>query len=171
MVCANKYDDGFYKWFNNRTYILVMMGMTEKRFTCEVTDTGLWYIETITDNFEMNTFDDVETVTELLNKFSEENKELKVTEGEMEDYLARMEEENKELKKQLTLAKPLYSRRELEKENKELKAFKEKVFEWIDGEIDSVKESCTTLMTSDEAEAVMDTLIELKNELSGGKND
>lgn len=51
--------------------------MTEKRFTCEVTDTGLWYIETITDNFEMNTFDDVETVTELLNKFSEENEQLK----------------------------------------------------------------------------------------------
>lgn len=51
--------------------------MTEKRFTCEVTDTDLCHIETITDNFEMNTFDDVETVTELLNKFSEENKELK----------------------------------------------------------------------------------------------
>lgn len=51
--------------------------MTDKRFTCEVTDTDLYHIETITDNFEMNTFDDVETVTELLNKFSEENKELK----------------------------------------------------------------------------------------------
>ena len=52
--------------------------MTEnKRFTCEVIDTDLYRIETITDNFEMNTFDDVETVTELLNKFSEENKELK----------------------------------------------------------------------------------------------
>ena len=51
--------------------------MNEKRFTCEVTDTDLCHIETITDNFEMNTFDDVETVTELLNKFSEENKELK----------------------------------------------------------------------------------------------
>lgn len=51
--------------------------MTDKRFTCEVTDTDLYHIETITDNFEMNTFDDVETVTELLNKFSEENKKLK----------------------------------------------------------------------------------------------
>ena len=49
----------------------------DKRFTCEVTDTDLCHVETITDNFEMNTFDDVETVTELLNKFSEENKELK----------------------------------------------------------------------------------------------
>ena len=49
----------------------------DKRFTCEVTDTDLCHIETIIDNFEMNTFDDVETVTELLNKFSEENKELK----------------------------------------------------------------------------------------------
>jgi len=50
--------------------------MTE-RFTCEVIDTDLWHVETITDNFEMNSFDDVETVTELLNKFSEENNELK----------------------------------------------------------------------------------------------
>lgn len=60
--------------------------------------------------------------------------------------------------------------KQLKKENEELKAFKEKVFEWIDGEIDSVKESCNVLMTSDEAKAVMHTLIELKNELSG-KND
>jgi len=32
-----------------------------------------------------------------IKKLEKENKELKVTEGEMEDYLARMEEENKEL--------------------------------------------------------------------------
>lgn len=51
--------------------------MTDERFTCEVTDTDLCHIETITDNFEMNTFDDVETVTELLNKFSEEKEQLK----------------------------------------------------------------------------------------------
>jgi len=56
-----------------------------------------------------------------IKELKEENKDLELTTGEMEDYLARMEEENKELKKQLTLAKPLYSRRELEKENKELK--------------------------------------------------
>lgn len=31
-------------------------------------------------------------------KLREENKELKITTGEMEDYLARMEEENKELR-------------------------------------------------------------------------
>ena len=39
----------------------------------------------------------VKKITEIL----QENKELKVTIGEMEDYLARMEEENKELKEQL----------------------------------------------------------------------
>ena len=62
----------------------------DKRFTCEVTDTDLCHIETITDNFEMNTFDDVETVTELLNKFSEENKELKQA---IKEVLKLLEEE------------------------------------------------------------------------------
>ena len=36
-----------------------------------------------------------------IKKLEKENKELKVTTMEMEDYLARMEEENKELEKQL----------------------------------------------------------------------
>ena len=35
---------------------------------------------------------------EKIQELQEENKELKVTNGEMEDYLARMEEENKELR-------------------------------------------------------------------------
>ena len=71
--------------------------MTEKRFTCEVTDTDLCHIETITDNFEMNTFDDVETVTELLNKFSEENKELKEINQDNQDYISSLEEEKNNL--------------------------------------------------------------------------
>ena len=72
--------------------------MTEKRFTCEVTDTDLCHIETITDNFEINSFDDVETVTELLNKFSEENEQLKnkidVLEDDNETYHKSLEKLN-----------------------------------------------------------------------------
>ena len=83
-----------------------------------------------------------------------------------------LNDENEQSKMMIaTLRNMVLDQEDLEQENKELKAFKEKVFEWIDGEIDSVKESCNILMTSNEAEAVMDTLIELKNELSGGKND
>lgn len=70
--------------------------MNEKRFTCEVTDTDLCHIETITDNFEMNTFDDVETVTELLNKFSEENKELKQTIESLKMEIAELRESEKD---------------------------------------------------------------------------
>ena len=53
--------------------------MTEnKRFTCEVVDTGLFYIERITDTLENNTFSDVKTVTDLLNNFNEEVEQLKL---------------------------------------------------------------------------------------------
>ena len=48
-----------------------------KRFSCEVIDTGLFRNETITDNYNQNAFDDVETATELLNKFYDEDKKLK----------------------------------------------------------------------------------------------
>ena len=145
--------------------------MTEKRF--KVNADYLNNLDSIIDN-ETGIEHDYLEIEELLNGLNDENEQSKMMIATLRNIVLEnedLEKENKELKKQLTLAKPLYSRRELEKENKELKAFKEKVFEWIDGEIDSVKESCTVLMTSDEAEAVMDTLIELKNELSGGKND
>ena len=127
MVCANKYDDGFYKWFNNRTYILVMMGMTEKRFVKTHKTINWWavldngkelledeVVELLNELHEKNQKLEVQLDTCLNTKLfsrrelekeneqlKEENKELKVTEGEMEDYLARMEEENKELKQQL----------------------------------------------------------------------
>ena len=54
---------------------------------------------------------------------------------------------------------------ELAGENKELKQFKEKVFDWINGEIDSTKESHNVLLTGDEAEAIMEVLIRFKKEL------
>jgi len=44
-----------------------------------------------------NVLNEMDTLAEINDKTYKENKELKVTEGEMEDYLARMEEENKEL--------------------------------------------------------------------------
>ena len=66
--------------------------MIKKRFTCEVTDTDLCHIETITDNFEMNTFDDIETVTELLNKFSEEKEQLKKENKYLMDVIFAMKD-------------------------------------------------------------------------------
>ena len=57
--------------------------MTEnKRFTCEVVDTGLFHIERITDTLLNNTFSDVKTVTDLLNNFNEEVEQLKALEKE-----------------------------------------------------------------------------------------
>ena len=56
-------------------------------------------------------------------QLKQENKELKVTEGEMEDYLARMEEKNKELKR-----------------------FKSKVFNLIDKKIKEAEKICFLVM-------------------------
>ena len=49
----------------------------EERFSCTVYDTELFRREVINDNFNQNTFDDVDTVTELLNQFNNENIILK----------------------------------------------------------------------------------------------
>ena len=48
-----------------------------KRFTCKVVDNGLFRIERITDNEKGDIFSDCKTVTELLNRFCEENDKLK----------------------------------------------------------------------------------------------
>ena len=75
--------------------------MTEKRYSLVYyADKGGAFIknnETGTEWYHDSRASLLEIVNEL-NGLAEENKELKVTNGEMEDYLARMEEENKELR-------------------------------------------------------------------------
>lgn len=69
--------------------------MTEnKRFTCEVVDTGLFRIERITDTLENNTFSDVKTATNLLNNFNEEVEQLK---AELEFWKSTRMTKKKEL--------------------------------------------------------------------------
>ena len=68
--------------------------MTEKRFILD--DDGI-----VVDMVDLSMCIDNEDCCEKLNEVAEENKELKVTTMEMEDYLARMEEENKKLREQL----------------------------------------------------------------------
>lgn len=78
--------------------------MSEKRFTniehdyenawIKCNDNGYFMIYAIYKELD----ESLPSLEDLLNGLAEENKELKVTNGEMEDYLARMEEENKELR-------------------------------------------------------------------------
>lgn len=155
--------------------------MTEKRFTTrnkiKKHDVGIVVLESdLKDMFSNGKFpsscttciyDNGKNITigdccDLLNNLWEENQDNKA----MIEFL---DTENNQIMNELKIRTQI--QHQLEEENKELKAFKETVFEWINGEIDSVKESCNVLMTSDEAEAVMDTLIELKNKLSGEKNE
>ena len=68
--------------------------MTEKRFI--ITDNGYVY-----DQKDGAIYPTVESVVKSLNDFNDENEQLKVENGEMEDYLGRLEEENEQLKKDL----------------------------------------------------------------------
>ena len=76
--------------------------MTEdKRFT----DNGIEDIEnqSFTDNLTGKTYwidNGLDEIVNLLNTFNDESEQLKSYNGEMEDYLARLEEENEELKKE-----------------------------------------------------------------------
>ena len=64
--------------------------MTKKRFSMK----GSTILE---NNEEITAWD----CCDLLNELHEENTSLKTTNGEMEDYLARLEEENQRLQKKL----------------------------------------------------------------------
>ena len=76
--------------------------MTEdKRFI----DNGIEDIEnqSFTDNLTGKTYwidNGLDEIVNLLNTFNDESEQLKSYNGEMEDYLARLEEENEELKKE-----------------------------------------------------------------------
>ena len=81
--------------------------MTEKRFELTMNGNEVAQYEIIDYNQENLTvyndlgnvyFSSAMKVCELLNNLEDENKQLKVANGEMEDYLARLEEENEQLK-------------------------------------------------------------------------
>lgn len=81
--------------------------MTEKRFELIMSGNEVAQYEIIDHSQEILTiyndlgnvyFSSAMKICELLNSLADENEQLKVANGEMEDYLARLEEENKQLK-------------------------------------------------------------------------
>ena len=89
MVCTNKYDNGFYKWFNNRTYILVIL-MTEKRFENRLNKDNVKFNtqNPVWDNEKEDAFNVFEMI-DLLNNFHEENQELKQQEKRLYNYFRK----------------------------------------------------------------------------------
>lgn len=119
--------------------------MTAKRFECDKgsriiidNETKLHYIMTL--DWECN------LVTKLLNQFSDENEQLKSDcDYRWKKYCNTRKEmlhEIEQLKFQLKECSEhkLFSRRELERENDELKQFKNRVINVIDEHIKEVKE-------------------------------
>ena len=73
--------------------------MTDKRFY--IYDEHIVDKEGVIDSFWIETYSQAKEICDLLNKLNEENKGLKSSNMEMEDYCARLEEKNEELRKQI----------------------------------------------------------------------
>lgn len=101
--------------------------MTEKRFTIEYVH-GNPTIFHILDNREH--IDEMK-ICDLLNEQHEQIQVLKATNGEMEDYLARLEEENEQLKsKNLILKGKLHQLRlKCGKQEEEIECLSEETIE------------------------------------------